>query len=551
MPEGEVLRYIKTHWPKEKYNSFIAKNPSNKPFLKDSNFNFKEFIADNINILIMLSLSIFLVYFNAFDNGFVSDDVQLISKNPRVGDFTFALTQSLVGSVRNILYFFSFHLGGLNPAFFRVINIAFHLGSSFLAFAILNFLTNKKLIAIFASLLFAIHPIMAESITWISGGPYSQYGFFLLLSFFLYLISGENKKIYWVAVLAFAFSLLSSEKSMVFFAILFVYEISAGKLKDNWKKIIPFFSMSLLLIIMYAARIGGRIADLESTTYQDTQSINLFVQIPIATSSYLKLIFWPDKLSLYQTEMFFSTFQYIIFLSVFFLFLAFIFYGWKKNKAVFFWLSFFIITLSPTLTPFKISWIVAERYVYLGSLGIFVVIALFFNWLIEKYSNRKNIIYSVFAILIVLLSARTIVRNMDWQNEDTLWLATAKTSPSGQNIHNNLGDVYGRQKNYEKAVEEFKKAVEINPNYADAYHNLGNTYIEMGKIEEALESYQKAVSINPNLWQSYQNIAAIYFERGNYQKSYEMIKKAAETNPNDPNIQGNLKIIESKLNSTK
>jgi tetratricopeptide (TPR) repeat protein len=155
--------------------------------------------------------------------------------------------------------------------------------------------------------------------------------------------------------------------------------------------------------------------------------------------------------------------------------------------------------------------------------------------------------YFLLMVIIASLSLRTIFRNRDWKNEDTLWLATAKIAPSGQQIHNNLGDVYARQGNLPKAVEEFKKAIEINPNYADAYHNLANTYQQMGQLDAAVENYQKALNINPQLWQSYQNLGAIYFNQGQYDLALENIKKALEINPNDENLQNSLKVITGKL----
>lgn len=223
----------------------------------------------------------------------------------------------------------------------------------------------------------------------------------------------------------------------------------------------------------------------------------------------------------------------------------------EKNKKVFFWLSFFFVSLLPTLTPLKIAWIVAERYVYLGSIGIFVAVAIFFDWFFEKIKKKneqyKYIAIAFFAIIILALSARTIIRNMDWKNEDTLWISTAKTSPSGQNIHNNLGDVYARQGNMEKSVEEFKKAIEINPRYADAYHNLANDYHDMGQIDLAIKNYQKALEFNPNLWQSYQNLADIYFNQGDYKKAQDYIQKALAIDPQNKNLQENLQVIEAKM----
>jgi tetratricopeptide (TPR) repeat protein len=214
---------------------------------------------------------------------------------------------------------------------------------------------------------------------------------------------------------------------------------------------------------------------------------------------------------------------------------------------VFFWLAFFFITLLPTLTPLKISWIVAERYVYLGTLGIIVVVAVLFEKILKLNENAKMVGYFALVIIVASLSVRTIIRNRDWKSEDTLWIATAQVAPSGQQIHNNLGDVYARQGDFDRAVAEFKTAIEINPNYADAYHNLANTYQQMGQADAAVANYEKALSINPQLWQSYQNLAAIAFDRGDFQKALDNMKKALEIDPQNPQLQNNLKVIEAKL----
>jgi len=218
---------------------------------------------------------------------------------------------------------------------------------------------------------------------------------------------------------------------------------------------------------------------------------------------------------------------------------------------VFFWLTFFIIPLLPTLTPWGISWVVAERYAYLSTLGIVVIVAIFFDWLINKYGkkneNYRYALYGVFAIIILALSIRTIARNIDWKNEDHLWPATERESPSGQNTHNNMGDVYVRAGKYDQAVAEFKKALEINPGYGDAYHNLANTYEAMGQPDMAIMYYKKALSINPNIWQSYQNIGGLYYNKGDYQDALDSLQKAVDLNPTDDALKQNLLTVQQAI----
>src|SRR5581483_7724569 len=145
------------------------------------------------------------------------------------------------------------------------------------------------------------------------------------------------------------------------------------------------------------------------------------------------------------------------------------------------------------------------RYVYLSSLGLFAIVAILTGRFFQE-KKFKFIAITIFVVILAAFSIRTIMRNIDLFNEDNLWVATAKTSPSSPNTHNNLGDVYMRHGEYEKAAEEFKTAIRLQPNYADVYHNLGNVYQQVGKTQEALQAYQQALTINPRLWQSHQNI---------------------------------------------
>ena len=479
-------------------------------------------IKENYQYLLILALLVFVAYINSLNNAFVADDVPGILNNAEIAKASYISSQPLI-LVRTALNFAIANLFGRSPTAFRAINILFHLGNVWLLYLLLHLLANRKT-ALFAAALLAVHPLLTESVTWIAGGLYSQYTFFILLSLLLYVLfdADQNRKLYCGSMISFALALLTSEKAMAFPFILFALEFTYQGLKKNWKRLIFPFALGGAWILFFVSKIGERQTILKDAYYQTSPTNDALAQIPIAISSYLKLIFWPKNLTLYHSEMSFSSLEFYAHLAVFLAFLGLIAYMFKKNKPAFFWLSFFVIALAPTLAPFGISWIVAERYVYLGAIGIFVVAAMAVN----KITEKTVTFYATLGLLILFLTARTIARNQDWKNQDTLWLATAKTSPSSPQNHNNLGDLYGRRGDLERSAEEFKKAIELKPGYADAYHNLANTYQQMGKIDEAIENYQKAAEINPQLWQSCQNLAAIYFEQGELELAKEWTEKA-------------------------
>lgn len=555
--EKEILQYLKKNYPKEKYQKLIKKQtqkekPSFRSTVEDkiSNFNFKIFFKKNWPILTFLTFLVLAVYTNSLNNQFVSDDIGLIRDNNNIDNLSYNLLNHPRSFLRWLLYFFCYKIGGLSPIPYRLLDIATHIGSVIFIYLIISLLSGKSLALITASI-FAVHPIQTESVTWISGGIHSQYSMFLLISFFFFLLAkfkNWSKKLYLFSLISFLLAILSTEKAMSFPLIIFFFELAFGNIRKNWKKTLPYFALSFFwLIVLLSGALNWRISTLKNDYYQQGGLENPLIQIPIAISSYIKLIFWPNNLTLYHSELNFTQGQYWLMTLFTLAFFGLIIWAYRKNRQVFFWGSFFVIALMPTMTPLRIGWIVAERYVYFGSLGIIFLIALIIKK-IGKLIKIKKISLVILGIILIALSIKTIMRNRDWQNQDNLWLAAEKTSPSSYQNHNNLGDLYARQKEYEKSVEEFKKAIELKPDYADAYHNLANVYHQTGRDDLAQENYKKAIEFNPRLWQSYQNLGAIYFIEEKYDLALETIQKAAEINPEENSIKTNLGIILLRLN---
>lgn len=229
----------------------------------------------------------------------------------------------------------------------------------------------------------------------------------------------------------------------------------------------------------------------------------------MALTEYLKLILWPDKLTLYHSEMFFSKLGYWLRAGLIGgLGLASIWAWVKGKKQIVFWLSWFLIGLLVTLLPLGVAWIVAERYVYFSSVGVLVLMVLGFDKMMKNEKLKDGVVIG-FGLIVCLLMIRTWVRNYNWRTADSLYLSAKRTSPSSPQNNNNLGDYYGRAGDLKASEWHFKRAIEINPDYADAMHNFGNVYAVQGKFEEAKKWYQKALENKPSLWQSEKQIEKI------------------------------------------
>ncbi len=504
----------------------------------------KKWLHEHIKQIAFLLLLVCICYAPTLGHAFLSDDITVIQNNPHIGDLSDAIARPQ-SALRSILYFVIYSVSGQVPALYRLSNILFHAGSVILLYAIVCAL-GLELLAFFAASLFAVHPLVIESVTWISGGTYSQYGFFFLAALFFYIIIRRNKVKYIFSLLFFFLAVWSSEKAAAFPMVLVWYELCFFSIKKHLKQIIPYFVIAGGFVVFYVSQVGQRVASLETNFYQKQELLNPFMQIPIAISTYLSLFFVPLGLSFYHSELFYSGGEFVIRCASLLLFIALIGYCYWKHKFVAFWLGFFLIILSPTLTPLPIAWVVAERYVYLGVAGLCVVVA----WMLYKLVKSKQtkyIGYFLFVAILLPLIGITFVRNIDWKDQDALWLATGATSPSSPQNHNNLGDLYARQGDLDTAIIEFAKATELNPNYGDAYHNLANTYQQKKDVKNAIKNYKKAISINPNIWQSRLNLAFLLYGQYKFAEAAEQLKAAYKIVPQEPNVRKGLAVVLLKL----
>jgi hypothetical protein len=505
----------------------------------------KYYIEINYRQLLLLIFLITLAYANSLNNEFLSDDIRGIAENTQIGDLSYTVRIPPL-FFQPVLYFLIHKFFGLAPIFFRIPNIIFHMGVVFLVYLIVDLIIGKKT-ALIAAILAAIHPLQTEPVVWISGGVYVWYSFFVLLAFALHILSGKNKWLYAASVVSFLLALTVSATAMVWPFILLIFMIAFGKLKNDWKKLIAPLALSLTWMAIFVAKIPQRAASVQAMSGADKPMFNPLVQIPVAISSYLEMIFWPQNLTLYHSEIMFSKLEFAVRAVVVVLLIILIVWAFlKKRREIFFFLSFFVISLLPTLTPFKISWVVAERYAYLGTIGIYVIIAMGANALLKR--DKIKIPLFVLGVFVgVALIGRTISRNIDWKNQDNLWLSGAKTSPHSPQNRNNLGDYYARRQNFPRAIQEFTIATELKPCYADAHHNVANVYARVGNAELAVKNYERALECNPSIWQSHQNVAAIYFKLEKYELAIYHIQKALKLYPLYNTLQEWLKESQLKL----
>jgi hypothetical protein len=343
--------------------------------------------------------------------------------------------------------------------------------------------------------------------------------------------------------------------------LLIFSDITLGKWRKNWKLWIPFFVILALKFLMGHNFIADRIEAVAKEAGLGSTWTNPIYNMSYSFFMHLGLLVWPYKLTLYhEPPVITRTLLNIelVVLAVGLLSLLLILLIKKarqvffvKIRPVFFGLGIFVLFLAPTYSPVLISWLVAERYAYIPSIAFSVWLAFAY----EKYASppapragparkngaekseaRRRQAMTVFIILIAMYSVRTIVRNEDWKTPGRLWLSTTQVSPFSPRAHNNMGDVYVQEGNFDGAIREFKRALALKPDYADVYHNLANTYQFLGNTQEAIKYYETALSYNPKLFESYYNLSIAYINSGEADKAIELLNKGLQMRPQDANL---------------
>ncbi|MDD4938293.1 MAG: tetratricopeptide repeat protein, partial [Candidatus Shapirobacteria bacterium] len=277
------------------------------------------------------------------------------------------------------------------------------------------------------------------------------------------------------------------------------------KEKVSLLKILSIFGvLFLIIVIILWPQLMLRIQNVNSgVNASDSIFYNPFFQYPTAMAKYLQLIWAPVDLTLYHTMYVIPSWVNWIILLIY---LTMVVWFWFKDKKMFFALAFIFLATAPSMAPVKISWLVAERYVFLGSAGF----AMFLAMILEKISKKsKPLSIILLVILVAVYSVRIFFRNIDWQTNHKLWVNTCQVSPNSHNAWNNIGDDYDKLGQYENAIKGFTQSTVVKANYADAFHNRANIFYKMGRLDLAQDSYRTALHYNPALYQTYLSLIQI------------------------------------------
>lgn len=517
---------------------------------------------------VLVSAVVFLTFFPCLFNEFTNyDDEQFVTNNPLVKQFSWENTYQIftnpaIEFLCVPLTIFSFNLEyqifGSNPLPYHATNLLLHILNSVLVFWIIHHLSQKKLfVAFLTSLLFGIHPIKVESVAWITERKDVLYGFFFLCAIlsYLYYFKNKHKKFYFISLISFLLSGLSKPMALTLPFVLILIDVFLQKDRNFQciKNKIPFFVIQTVLLLWVMSTITY--SDLShSTSFTDyfftrIKQPHFFIGVLVF---YIWKLVWPLNLSfLYQNTMdnhywtLKSMFVPTLWGAVLIICTA---YFMKKSSKVWFGIGFYLLTLVPVIYCLPL----ANRFMYIPSLGIFYILAEAFGLILfAKYQSLKFlrvILSACFILILIFFSAQSWGLCKEWKNSFTLWSRILEQFPSSAMAYYGRGTYLLNHGQAEKALDDFNRAewfIKESGHKAqpDLYYNRGCLFRKRGDLKYALDDYDKAIQINPRHCGALNGKGVVYAMQNDFEKSLMELSKAIFICPNEGEYYSNRAVV--------
>jgi tetratricopeptide (TPR) repeat protein len=441
-----------------------------------------------------------------------------------------------------------YQLYGLNAGGYHLTNLILHILSTLLLFCLFNRMTGETWKSAFVAALFALHPLRVESVAFIAERKDVLSMFLGLASIYAYACYAESSKLfrYLICLILFALALMSKAMMVTLPFVLMLLDYwplkrwqkamnKQGKTFNSaggliWEKI-PFICLTIAfsIVTFVAQKKGGMIASLEHLPF--------FVRVQntvISYVSYLGKIFCPVDLAFfYPYEYFFPLWQILASCFILTVITIVVIYAIKKLPFLFVGWFWYLGTLIPVIGLVQVGeQAMADRYTYLPSIGIAVMLVWGVTLFFKSEAIRKKILFPAGIAVLVILSFLTWQQCGYWKNNVTLSEHALQVTKNNYKVHNFLGVTYAGLGQNQLAISNYNKAIHLKPDYADAYNNRGNAYGELGQYQRAIDDYNEAIRLNPNSAKAYYNRGGVAFNKlGQYQRAIEDFNKAIRLNP--------------------
>ena len=509
---------------------------------------------------LFLSLIVFLIYSNTLKSPFLFDDVHVIPDNPsiRLTNLNLdELTRAASGGrpIAKVSFALNYYFHKYDVLGYHLINILIHITTGFFLYLLaqmtLSLLSRRseqsfhKWIPFFTAMIWLVHPIQTQSVSYIVQRMNSLAAMFYVLSLLLYgkarLHENLNKRglLFAACFVSGLFSLGSKEIAATLPFIIFLYEwYFFQDLSRVWlrRHLLPVGGILLIFVVVSLLYLGGNPFERILTDYK-TYPFNMAERVLTefrVVIYYISLLILPHPSRL-NVDYDFSISRSLMDPPSTLLCLLLIAgliglasYRPKKRLLLSFTILWFFGNLVIESSVIALD-IIFEHRTYLPSMFVFfLVVTLMF-----RYVKPKEIGIGILCAVSILFSIWSYERNNVWRDDMSLWADCAEKSPNKARPHTNLGVALWQRGKTKQAMEHYTKALRVNPNYIDAHNNLGIILRRQGRLEEAAEHFSTVLRIDPDYREAHNNLGNTFSGLGRLDEAINHYKEALRIDPHD------------------
>ncbi len=525
-------------------------------------------------LLALLAIVVILIYADTLTAPFIFDDLNNIQDNPHIRIPALSIENLLWAGfhspegrrpVANISFALNYYASGYNPVGYHVVNIVIHIACGiFLFFLAKNTLQTPALrsryakygwIPFLAAFIWLVHPLQTQSVSYVVQRMNSMAAMFYVVSMLCYvkfrMSAASPAKWLQLAVCVMAALLAFGTKEISATLPLFIvlYEwYFFQELDPQWarQRLLLLAGLGLLFLIIALVYLDFEPIDkiLRSYGRRDFTPLQRLLTQSRVVVFYLSLMLWPNpsRLNLdHEFPLSVSLVDPVTTLVCVIIIIALI------AAAV-------LIARKEPLLSFSIIWFFGNLAIESSIIGL------------ELVFEHRNYLPTMFAILAIvslvfrcfkhalpvavalslvgaLFCTWTFQRNRIWADEIALYADSAAKSSGKARPQNNLGAALSRRGRLPEAIERYRAALKIQPDYADAHYNLGYALAKSGRLDEGLAHFRQAVRLEPNRVKYLNNLGVALVLKGNHAEALEHFTSALELDPYDADLHANIGLV--------
>ena len=517
---------------------------------------------------VLLVVLVFAAYARVFHAGFIWDDESHLTQNPCIvgplGLKEIWTTTQAVYYPLVLTTFWALHkFVGLLPFPYHILNVLMHAGATVLLWRVLRQLGVSG--AWLGAALWALHPVMVQSVAWVTELKNTQSCLFYLLSISLFLdwqeqtrVTGIFRRQRWfvfgLSLGCFVMATLS-KPSVVMLPVLLALCVWWRRGRIGWKDAIPLAPFLLISALASAWTIWEQKfhASAVGPEWAQTWPERMIIA-GRAIWFYLAKLFWPHPLSFIYPRWEIQSSQWMAYLPLLAatagLVVLWLLPG-KAVRAAFFAAAYYVISLFPILGFFSVYFFrysfVSDHFQYLASMGPLALVGSAmtegFRRLVVPAAPARGAVFLRWLLcsgLLALVAALTWQQSAAYHDLITLYTMTLTNNPGCWMAHYNLGIALHDRGESDQAITHYRQAIALRPGYAEAHYNLGRLLAEKGESNDAINHYEAALAINSADAEAHNNLGATLFQAGRVDDAIAHYQKALVVRPDFTNASCNL-----------